>query len=272
MPSDLSESPLGIDVGESDDRPDGRDDEETEQFVLIAVGDHRLAVPADDVRTTANSVPDLTRVPRSPSAVVGLVELRGVITAVIEPRVFFPTDGVPADRPQLLELDPPSGEHPAAVRVDDVLRVESVPASDVLEPEDVSEDDLERYGLAGNVLEHPLVVGVVRKERRPGIDRDAGPPHARLRSGADGLARTAGTFANEGVDPAEEPTLPRENPMDRLGTGLAGNVDLGPEGGTDGEESTDVDRRSSDDVEREGTPLLDVERLLLASGRLGDES
>lgn len=168
MAPDLPDKLLGIDI-DGDDRAQQRSDESDDEedlvrLVLFTVGEHRLAVPVDDVRTTTDLPDELTSVPRTPPAVEGVTDLRGEITAVIDPSVHFPTDenGTGAGREQLLVFDRGADDQSAAIRVDEVLDVESVPERSLLEGDDIASRDFET-----GLLEHPLVSVLAEQERRP---------------------------------------------------------------------------------------------------------
>lgn len=235
MAPDLPDKLLGIDI-DGDDRAQRRsdddedDEEELVRLVLFAVGEHRLAVPVDDVRTTTDLPDELTPVPRTPPAVEGVTDLRGEITAVIDPSVHFPTDeggdgdGTAAGREQLLVFDRGADDQSAAIRVDDVLQVESVPERDLLDADDVAAREFET-----DVLEHPLVDALVERERRPTrrIGETVVSPAAAADDDDDG----------DGADAAVEEAASTEASQDR-------------------------DRP----VVVELTPVVDVDDLLLAAG------
>ncbi|NGM67524.1 chemotaxis protein CheW [Natronolimnobius sp. AArcel1] len=167
MAPDLPDKLLGIDLDEAQstretDRSDDDDvDEEHIRVVRFLVGDHRLAVPVDDVRTTMDVPGDLTEVPRTPEAVEGLTDLRGEITAVIDPTVHFPTETAGSEREQLLVFDRSSEGQPAAIRVDEIQQVASIPERDVLDADEATKRDL-----SADALEHPLVQSLVVQEHR----------------------------------------------------------------------------------------------------------
>ncbi|RKD97867.1 chemotaxis protein CheW [Halopiger aswanensis] len=171
MAPDLPDKLLGIDI-DGDDRSQQRsdesdDEEELVRLVLFTVGEHRLAVPVDDVRTTTDLPDELTPVPRTPSAVEGVTDLRGEITAVIDPSVHFPTADhgtteTDAGRDQLLVFDRGADDQSAAIRVHEVLDVESVPERNLLDADDVASREFET-----DLLEHPLISALAEQERRP---------------------------------------------------------------------------------------------------------
>lgn len=262
MAPDLSEKLLGIDIDDADRTrdSDGGDEEVEEfvQFVIVAVGEHRLALPVDAVSTITEPPAELTRVPRSPPAIEGLMDLKGDITAVIDPRVHFPVSKPRSSSEQLLVLDRASDQQSAAISVDDVIGVETVPESNVIDADTVDASEL-----SGDALEHPLVVALITQEREP---------ETRLEVGGV----TPDGPADDGVGALETGST----------AGVGGSAALSSAPGTSGgigesvgetfefdsdEDAADVDESETDDSTREiiveATALVDIDRLLLASGK-----
>ena len=255
MSSNLSDRLLGISIDESEERrsrEDGDDEAEYERFVFVELGERRLAIHVDDVTTITDPPTRVTRVPRSPEAIEGVTDLRGVITAVIDLRLQFPTREDPPELERLVVFETAPDQQPAAVRVDEVLGVESVPAEHVVEAAELASgslDDAEfdAEDVDERVFEHPLVVAAVVKasdvtvgieDLLPGVEAD---------------------------DDAHSSTDPFENLGDRdRKRGEFGDVF---------DEHEDVDVSAEEDVpdeeerEFETTALLDLDRLLAASGR-----
>jgi len=131
-----------------------------EQVVAFRLGTETYAV---DVGAVSSIVEDRepTRVPRSPEGVVGVVDLRGEITAVVDPTVSLDSDpaqatpdcGDPTES-QILVLDREDG---VGLRVDEVEDVVSVP------PDRVESDEAMAELVAAGVSER-LVRQVVRLE------------------------------------------------------------------------------------------------------------
>lgn len=245
MARDPDEKLLGIEFDDASDRRrregerTAADEEDRVQLLQFDLGEEPFAIPVADVRTIAPVPAEMTRVPRSPDAIAGVVDLRGEITAVVDPCVHFPgveRSGNPRHE-RLLVLDRPTDGQSTALWVDGVDGVETVPESDVLE----SVDDRE---LSGDALEHPLVETLAVSERETG-----GSPVStgQLATGESEIA--ADSIGESGDDP--------------LGTPF----ELGPE-------STDPisDAAATRTIVVEVTPVVDVESLLLASGtaRTGD--
>lgn len=244
MSPDLSERMLGVSIDDPGDRqpstPEEDEPEELERFVHVAIGEHRLAFPVDDVKTITDppESADITTVPRAPPAVDGLVDIRGEITALVDPRVHFPADEPPAAKGRLLVFDRPTDQQSAAITVDEVLGVQTVPETDVHGPEDVEDPTV-----AGGAINHPLIVALVEQERQ--AERST-------RGTTTRESRFGGTN-----QPDESLSLPTEEADDDV---VSDEFVL--------EEETEEEPESEQPPEIivEATGLVDVERLLLASG------
>ncbi|WP_440765900.1 chemotaxis protein CheW [Natronorubrum sp. DTA7] len=264
MVPDLSEKLLGIDIDDVDDpdrrNADGPDEEreELEQFVYFGLGDHRFALPVDAIRTLADVSEQVTRVPRAPDAIEGMIDLRGEITAVIDPHVHFP--GLATDeqvgRERLLVFDRPADQQSVAIRVDDVMGVETVPVSDVHD-----ETSLEESPLSGDALDHPLVVALIEQEREANPDVDqlvsAGQPETTIAS-ETGVETASGSATALSPPAGESPESSRSV--------VGETFELETDEPAD-PEPAEVDDDQTREVVVDGTPLIDVEKLLLASGQ-----
>ncbi|MFD1564731.1 chemotaxis protein CheW [Haloarchaeobius amylolyticus] len=263
MAPDLSEKLLGIDIDDADrtresDSANG-DDEEFVQFVFVRVGDHQFALPVDVVRTVTEPPTEVTRVPRTPPAIEGLMDLRGEITAVIDPRIHFPTPETDSNRERLVVFDRPSDQQSAAIRVDDVLGVEVVPESNVIDDDGVADSPL-----SGDALEHPLVVALVTQEREREREQSVETTTAGVSAGGD-TDDGAGVFGT-GTDDAA--TLSSAGDASGgFGSSIGEPFEI--ESADDARDDPDTDGRSDEPQETvlEATALIDVERLLLASGQ-----
>ncbi|APW99681.1 chemotaxis protein CheW [Halobiforma lacisalsi AJ5] len=255
--AELPDKLLGIDIDGSDGSRSGRtrsaddpgqDAEERIRVVLFRVGDHRFAVPVDDVRTTTELQEDVTPVPRAADVIEGVVDLRGEVTAVLDPSVHFPPARVDPDSDQLLVFERPADLQAAAIRVDDVLRVEPVPESKVHDEESIADSPFD-----GDALEHPLVAALLERERRPTRRLEdpvvtPEPVDGAGEAGSDPERERTGSGA-DASDPAVE------------------SFDLEED---DGAADVSATGATADRVIVEGTPLIDVEDFLAASGQRGD--
>ena len=263
MAPDLSEKLLGIDIDAADRSrdPDGADDDQEElvQFVFVGVGEHRLALPVDEVSTITEPPAELTRVPRAPPAIEGLMDLRGEITAVIDSHVHFPVTEPRSGRERLLVLDRSSDQQSAAIRVDDVIGVETVPESNVLDGDAVDDSEL-----SGDALEHPLVVALVTQEResepQPRVDVGTVTADGPVDDGLGGLesGATAGVGGSAALSSARSGS---SGVGESIGEPF--EVDRAADaGGIPDERETDD---TTEEIVVEATAVVDVDRLLVAS-------
>lgn len=149
-------------LGETeDDASSPEEREEREQFVRFSLGEDEYALHVNAVRRLVD-VGERTRVPRTSEAIDGITDLRGEITAVIDPRVLFdlPESDRSVDVQELIVFATGPEQGNSGIRVDVVDGVEAIPVSQViLEPADV-DTDVERVT---DRLDDPLVAGIIRE-------------------------------------------------------------------------------------------------------------
>lgn len=151
MSTDLPEDLLDPDASEGRDEGGGGEDEvERQQMVVFPVGDRKYAAIVDAVRSIED-VPSYTRVPRSSPAVDGVMDLRGDITVVINPRTMFgvTAEEAPLEDQSIVVFDRPTDRQPAGVRVDGDVSVESFAATQFY---DIEEIGAEEFGLGRDLL------------------------------------------------------------------------------------------------------------------------
>lgn len=163
---------------ETDDDGERQEDEpERQKFVLLSVGDAEFALHVNAVQRLVD-VTEQTRVPRTSESIDGITDLRGAITAVIDPRTLFdlpPSDGE-VETEELVVFSTGQGEGHAGIRVDEVLGVEPIPVTHVIL--DAEEVDADRETVS-SLLDDPLVAGLLREdgdgqhEYRQVVDADA---------------------------------------------------------------------------------------------------
>lgn len=119
--------------------------EPTVQVVEFRVGGERFAVDVGDV-DSIEELTGATRVPRTNEAIDGVMDLRGEITAIIDPRVHLDVDpdAVAAEQ-QVLVLDQSMDKQKLGLRVDAVEGVEEYPESKVVDHGEF--DQLETTGV-----------------------------------------------------------------------------------------------------------------------------
>lgn len=165
MATELPEKLLDLDDEEGsggrdpDPQEAEEETEERERFVVFRIGSTRYAVDVETVRSVVE-VGEYTRVPRSSEAIDGVMDLRGDITAIIDPRVHLPTDESPfgSDDQRIVVFDRPSDRQGAGIRVDRVTGVESVPVSRIFRrpaPEEGVDESAFAHGLVRGVISQP---------------------------------------------------------------------------------------------------------------------
>lgn len=147
---------------------------ETERVTVFRLGDQSYGAPVMEIRQIVESA-ELTRVPRTSQAVDGVIDLRGEIIAVINPRKHLNVedDANPwADQLVAVFTTPPE-QQPAGIRIDEIVGVEEFPVDDV--DHEVGRDD------PGPNAGNAIVAGMVERtdddgevvERIPLLDTDA---------------------------------------------------------------------------------------------------
>lgn len=164
MSADLPDELLDVDVDADadadataerpDDTPSEQEDEETQRFVVFHIGEKSFAVSVEAVKSIVK-VSERTRVPRTSPAIDGIMDLRGEITAVIEPRVHFriESDPAPFERQRIIVFDRTADKQGVGIRVDGVDGVEVFPLRQIVPDDHTDAPD----------ASHPLVNAVIRR-------------------------------------------------------------------------------------------------------------
>lgn len=138
--------------------------EDAAHVVEFELGDEVCAI---DIRAVDSIVESkqVTRVPRAPDAVEGVMDLRGETTAIVDPREFLAIEGDLASD-NILVLDRADDKQKIGLRVAEVTEV-----SGYAEHQIDRGDRLERIGTSA--IESELVRGVIRKGATPPGEEDA---------------------------------------------------------------------------------------------------
>jgi purine-binding chemotaxis protein CheW len=136
----------------------------TRQVVEFRLGEDYCAVDIDEVDGIVE-IKKVTRIPRTPDSVDGVMDLRGETTAIIDPRTFLGIDGDPPERDEqnVLVLDRPDDKQKIGIRVDEVLEVTTYPEDKIDTDEDLA--DLDTRG-----IEEQVSRGIIRKQNGGGLD------------------------------------------------------------------------------------------------------
>jgi len=147
MASELPDDILGVDEDGDGGGGDDGEDVEYQRMVVFRIGSVTYAAQVDAVRTVVEPT-DLTDVPRSSPAIEGVMDLRGDITAVIDPHVHFADLRTDETDQRVVVIDRGPDRQAAGLLVDEVSGVESIPAPyfyDV-EDEDAETEPFRRVG------------------------------------------------------------------------------------------------------------------------------
>ncbi|GEM_PF-960612 len=255
MAPDLPETLLGTDADGTDRRDEesaaADDDEPRTRFVFVGLGEHTLAIPIANVQTIAEPPDSLTRVPRSPPAIEGVMDLRGDVTVVIDPRAHFPTTETRDGDERLLVFDRPTDQQSAAIRVDNVIGVETI-----LERHVLDEAAIEERELSGRALDHPLVTALVEQERSPETESSAVVETAADEGRENESAISVGSGSGATLSSTQQSSA------DGLGS-IGETFELDAEEDVESQPAVD---ESPQELVVEVTAVVDVEKLLLASG------
>ena len=174
------------------ERADGEDvgqfqfGERAAHVVEFLLGTERCAIDIDAVDGIVE-MKQVTRVPRAPEAVDGVIDLRGETTAVVDPKTFLSveeTDGAG----NILVLDRDGDKQKIGIRVDEVLEVASYRESQV-------DGNGQLEGIQSSAIEGEIVKGIIRKPEGE-IDEDGTPEDVTLILWLDIGALIASTVAD----------------------------------------------------------------------------
>ena len=138
--------------------------------VEFDLGAETCAIDIDAVDSIVETK-QVTRVPRAPDAVEGVMDLRGETTAVVDPTAFLSV-GDGQTKENVLVLDRDEDKQKIGIRVDDVTEVVSYPDDQIDEGNQLS-------GIESSAIATDLVTGVIRKHVGP-VDEDGVPEDVEL--------------------------------------------------------------------------------------------
>lgn len=158
------------DRGEDPDQAGFQFGQEAAHVVEFNLGSELCAIDIDVVDSIVE-MKQVTRVPRAPEAVEGVIDLRGETTAVIDPKQFLSV-GESEGEKNILVLDRDSDKQKIGIRVDDVAEVAAYGEGQV-------DRNGELAGIESSALRDELVKGVIRKPLGE-IDEDGVPEDVQL--------------------------------------------------------------------------------------------
>lgn len=140
------------------------------EVVEFTLGTERCALDIDSVDSIVEKK-QITRVPRAPEAVEGVMDLRGETTAVVDPKTLLSV-GSGSKAESILVLDRDDDKQRIGIRVGDVEEVSNYP------PEQVDGNG-DLAGIETDAIEGELVKGVIRKYLGE-VDEDGVPDDVQL--------------------------------------------------------------------------------------------
>ena len=125
------------------------------QVVEFVIGDELFAVDLFDTREVINT-PEVTPIPNAPDYVTGMIDLRGVISVIIDLRVMMhiSRESTGKKRSRVIVLDKTVSEKMIGILVDDVYSVTTY-THDVIDQDVHSSSESQRD-----------ILGVIRKHRK----------------------------------------------------------------------------------------------------------
>jgi len=179
------------------EEPAASSTETAAHVVEFTLGDEQCAMDIDSVDSIVETK-QITRVPRAPDAVEGVMDLRGETTAVVDPKEFLAV-GAGDTEENILVLDREGDKQKIGIRVDQVTEVASYPRSQVDRNGDLA-------GIQTSAIEGELVKGVIRKHLGE-VDEDGVPEDVQLVLWLDIERLIAAVASTDGspVDPDNQP-------------------------------------------------------------------
>lgn len=144
--------------------------QESAHVVEFYLGSELCSIDIDAVDGIVE-MKQITRVPRAPEAVEGVMDLRGETTAVVDPKEFLQVDEIDGEK-NILVLDREGDKQKIGIRVDEVSEVTSYTAGQV-------DRNGELSGIRSTALEDDLIKGIIRKPIGE-LDEDGNPEDVEL--------------------------------------------------------------------------------------------
>jgi len=134
--------------------------EET-QVVEFRLGEDVCAIDIEQVDSIVE-VKKVTRIPRTPDSIEGVMDLRGETTAIIDPKKFLSVKTGERGH-DVLVLDRPDDKQKIGIRVDEVLDVTTHASEHIDRNEEL--ENLDTRGIRDQIAR-----GIIRKPNDDGLD------------------------------------------------------------------------------------------------------
>jgi purine-binding chemotaxis protein CheW len=161
--SDVTGSQEGAEMKSEADTTGERVDDE-EQFVIFRVADEEYGVPIDAVQEIVRIPDQLTRVPKAPAFVEGVVNLRGAVLPVIDQRRRFSLPDMEHNERQRIMVFVVHGVRTGFI-VDSVSEVLKISRSQISIAPDVATNDGNAVARVANIVNHKRMILMLDVER-----------------------------------------------------------------------------------------------------------
>lgn len=143
----------------------------SEQIVVFTLGDEAYGLPIAAVEEVLRMPDRLTRVPRAPAFIEGVVNVRGRVVPVIDQRRRFEATGVTSDKRRLIVTS--IDGRPAAFVVDSVNEIVAAPAGSISPSPGLTADAARLFDRVVNLeLDGRMILLVDPKELLDRAERD----------------------------------------------------------------------------------------------------
>ena len=141
---------------------DASEDIETEQFLIFQVGEQEFGMPIGAVREVARLPAKLTRLPKAPAFVEGMINLRGKVIPVIDQGRRF--DEAPAAGKRRRVIVTMLGKSEAGFLVDSVVDVLRVPSRAIGPAPDLGDERTRVFDRVANLEAEGRVILIVEPQ------------------------------------------------------------------------------------------------------------
>lgn len=115
----------------------------TEKYLVFQIGNESYAIPLLQVQEIRSFTP-VTRVPNAPEYVLGVMNLRGNIIAVLDARTRFAIEPLPEEESTVVVVAQVQGKT-FGLRVDSVSDVVDVPTNEIQPPPPIASETTQKF-------------------------------------------------------------------------------------------------------------------------------
>ena len=156
---------------EVEDMSSGQTSRAVEQIVVFTLGEEAYGLPIAAVEEVLRMPDRLTRVPRAPAFIEGVINVRGRVVPVIDQRRRFGAEGAASDKRRLLVASVDG--RPAAFVVDSVNEIVQAPAASISRSSELTADAARLFDRVINLeLDGRIILVIDPKELLDRAERD----------------------------------------------------------------------------------------------------